>query len=234
MPEIDSAVVLAGGLAKRMMPMTASTPKSMLVVAGRPFIEHQIELLRRQGIKRLVLCLAHLGTIIEGHIGDGSRFGLEVRYSYDGPTRMGTAGALRQAQSLLPDVFFLTYGDSFLPCDWRSVAREFFRYGKRALMALCRNAGQWDTSNVWFEQGEIRAYDKKHLLPAMQHIDYGLAVITRDVIRDVSEGCAVDLVDVYSRLLAQGELAACEVTDRFYEIGSPQGLTDLESYFNRR
>lgn len=234
MRDIETAVVLAGGLATRMLPLTASTPKAMLPVAGRPFIEHQIELLKSKGVRRLVLCVGYLGEKIEEHVANGSRFGVDVRYSYDGPELLGTGGALRRALHLLPEVFFLTYGDSYLPCDWRFVARSFFRSGKRALMAVYRNAGRWGASNVWFDQGEIRAYDKKNLTPMMQHIDYGLAVVRQEAIGSVPEGRVIDLADLYAELLEHNELAASEVADRFYEIGSPQGRTDLETYFDQR
>src|SRR6266481_3446322 len=106
--------VIAGGLATRMGDRARTTPKSMLVVAGEPFIAHQLRLFRREGLERVVLCVAHLGDQIEDFVGDGAKFGLSVNYSPDGETLMGTGGAVKKALPLLGDEFFITYGDSYL------------------------------------------------------------------------------------------------------------------------
>ncbi|SBW10919.1 putative nucleotidyl transferase [uncultured delta proteobacterium] len=223
-----TVAILAGGLATRMRPATETIPKSLLDVAGEPFVYHQLRLLQRRGITRVVFCLGYLGGQIESAVGDGSQFGLSVSYSYDGPELLGTGGALRRALPLFGESFFVLYGDSYLPCDFATVQAAFRESGKPALMTVFRNEGRFDASNVIFENGIIVRYDKKEKNPRMQHIDYGLGILTaNDLEYCIPAGTKYDLADLYRVLLERGHLAGYEVFERFYEIGSPQGLREL-------
>lgn len=216
--------ILAGGLATRLRPLTESTPKSLLPVHGRPFVWHQLRLLQSKGVRKVVLCLGFLGQKIEEAIGDGSQLGLSVDYSYDGPRLLGTAGAVRAALSLLGESFFVMYGDSYLDCDYAAVQQAFLHSQKLALMTIFHNAGLWDTSNVEFEAGIIRAYSKKNRTVRMRYIDYGLGVFSAKAFERSAAG---DLAELYAELLGAGELAALEVHERFYEIGSLEGLSEM-------
>ena len=153
--------ILAGGLATRLRPVTEKIPKSLVPVAGKPFLAHQLELLRSRGICRAVLCVGYLGDMIQHDFGDGSAFGIQLDYSFDGPQLLGTGGAVKQALPLLGEEFFVLYGDSYLPVEYRSVAEFFRRSGKLGCMTVYRNEGRYDTSNVVFGDGEIAVYDKK-------------------------------------------------------------------------
>jgi len=226
--------ILAGGLASRLRPLTEKIPKALLPVAGQPFLAHQLELLRRQGLHQVVLCVGYLGELIQEQFGDGSKWGVKLEYSFDGPAPLGTGGALRQALSLLGGRFFALYGDSYLPIDFKPVAEFFQRSGQRGLMTVYENRGRYDTSNVWFADGEIKAYDKATRLPQMRHIDYGLSVLTASAFADWPAGTAFDLAEVLRRLLAQKQLAGFEVHERFYEIGSPTGLAELATMLEQR
>jgi N-acetyl-alpha-D-muramate 1-phosphate uridylyltransferase len=222
--------ILAGGLATRLGPLTRQVPKSLLDVAGRPFIHHQLRQLQGQGVRRVVLCLGHLGERVLEAIGDGSAFGLEVLASFDGPELRGTAGAIRQALPLLGAAFFVLYGDSYLECDYQAVQRAYEASGRLALMTVFRNEGQWDSSNVEFRDGRVLAYDKAAHTAAMRYIDYGLGVFDRRAFDTVPEAGPHDLAAVYQGLLRRGELAGFEVTQRFYEIGSIAGLEETRRY----
>lgn len=226
--------VLAGGLATRLRPVTETIPKSLVEVAGRPFAEHQLELLRAQGVERVVFCVGHLGEQLEQVIGDGERFGLCVSYSFDGPTLLGTGGALKRALPQLGDAFFVLYGDSYLECDVAAVAAAFSRAGRLALMTVYPNADRWDTSNVIFRGGEILRYDKQAPTPEMTHIDYGLGVMRSEALDAFPAEQPFDLAAVYQALLARHELAGFEVPTRFYEIGSPAGLAETSRYLASR
>src|ERR1700693_3124601 len=114
---IIPVAILAGGLATRLRPVTEAIPKSLIEVAGEPFIAHQLRLLRREGIRRVVICVGHLGDMIRAFVDDGARFGLDVAYSFDGSMLLGTGGALRQALPLLEEPFYVLYGDSYLDID---------------------------------------------------------------------------------------------------------------------
>ena len=222
--------ILAGGLATRLRPVTEKIPKSLVEVAGEPFLAHQLRLLAANGIRRVTLCVGYLGHMIEEYAGDGSRFGVELTYSPDGPQLRGTAGAVTQARPLLGDNFFVLYGDSYLPCDYRAVQQAFEQSGKLALMTVFDNGDRWDASNVHFADGRIAVYSKKTRTPGMRHIDYGLGVFRTAAFDEVPAEGAHDLADLYQSLLARGELAGFEVRERFYETGSFAGIRELSEY----
>jgi NDP-sugar pyrophosphorylase family protein len=219
--------ILAGGLATRLRPLTEKIPKVLLPVAGKPFLAHQLELLRRQGITRAVLCLGYLGEMVQREFGDGSAYGVQLDYSFDGPVLLGTGGALKRALPKLGEKFFVLYGDSYLPIPFAPIAEFFERSRKLGLMTVYRNEGKYDTSNVVFGDGEIKVYDKKQRRPEMRHIDYGLSMFHRKVFEQYPANKAFDLADVMRDLVAQKQLAGFEVNERFYEIGSHAGLEEL-------
>jgi len=220
--------ILAGGLATRLRPLTETLPKSMVRVAGRPFLEHQLELLAEQGVRDVVLCVGHLGEQIEEHFGDGRAFGVRIRYSEEGDCLLGTAGALRRAEPLLDDRFFVLYGDSYLCLDYRDVMRRFEASDRLGLMVVYRNDDRWDRSNVVVESGLVRVYDKRERQPGMVYIDYGVSALRREALVAIPTGRAVSLDVLYQGLIGRGELLAHEATRRFYEIGSFAGLAELE------
>ena len=225
--------ILAGGLATRLRPITERIPKALVDIDGEPFIAHQLRLLHSKGIRRVVLCLGYLGEMVREFVGDGTAFGVEAGYSFDGPTLRGTAGAIHQALPLLGSAFFVLYGDSYLPCDYAAVEEAFRQSGKMGLMTVFRNEGEWDSSNVEFADGRILAYDKKNRTPRMRYIDYGLGVFARSAFEALAPGSVYDLAATYQDLLAADELAACEVKERFYEIGSPAGIEELSQLLKR-
>ena len=225
--------ILAGGLATRLRPVTGTIPKALVEIAGEPFLAHQLRLLARAGYRRVVLCVGYRAEQIREFAGDGRAFGLEVAYSLDGPRLLGTAGAIRRALPLLGDAFAVVYGDSYLTCDYAAAERVFLDSGKLGLMTVYRNEGQWDASNVEFTGGRILAYDKANRAPAMRYIDYGLGMFRRAVFDAVPDDRPSDLATLYQDLLRRGELAAWESPDRFYEIGSPEGIRDLAEFLTR-
>jgi NDP-sugar pyrophosphorylase family protein len=232
-------VILAGGLGTRVAALAPSLPKALIPVAGEPFAAHQLSLLARAGVRRVVYCIGHRGDAIRSFVGHGERWGLEVTYVEDGETLLGTAGALRRAldAGILDPAFFVLYGDSYLPIDYRAVWDAYVAARRPALLTVFRNEGRWDTSNVFLERDRVVLYDKRREDPrsvGMVHIDYGLSVLTREVLeRLVPSGARVDLADVYKTLSLEGQLAGHEVRQRFYEAGSPSGLQDLETYLGR-
>lgn len=229
-------VILAGGLGTRVRHLNASVPKALLHVNGRPFIDHQLAWLGSHGVEEVVLSIGYLGAQLREHVGVGERYGLRVRYVDEGEVLRGTAGALRFAldAGVLRERFLLTYGDSYLPIDFAAFAAAFARSGAPAMMSVIRNQGRWDKSNTIVEDGAIQLYDK-HPSAAdyarMQHTDYGLLAFDRRVIEErVAAGARADLADVLHALSLERSLAAYEVRERFYEIGSEQGLADLEAF----
>jgi N-acetyl-alpha-D-muramate 1-phosphate uridylyltransferase len=226
--------ILAGGLASRLHPISARVPKSLLPIAGRPFILHQLELLKSNGIERVVLCVGHLAGQIHAVVGDGRKFGLAVDYSFDGSPLLGTGGALKQALPLLGDEFLVVNGDSYVPCAFARIQSAYFAAGLPALMAVLRNDNRWDKSNVLLRNGELIEYDKRSWRLGMSHIDFGVTVLSRGIFARYGASKVIDLADVCRDLSLNGQLAAFEVTERFYEIGSLQGIADTEEFLSRK
>lgn len=218
--------ILAGGLATRMRPLTETMPKALLEVAGKPFIIHQLRLLHRNKVREVVLCVGYLGEQIKALVGDGSFLGMRIAYSSDWPELLGTGGALKKALPLLGEQFMVLYGDSYLDVSYAGVADTFLHSGLPALMTIYRNKNKYDTSNIVYRKGRIVTYDKKNHLPEMQYIDYGLGCLSAFLFKE--RNTAFDLSDIYMELVGQDRLAGYETHKRFYEIGSPSGLAELD------
>jgi MurNAc alpha-1-phosphate uridylyltransferase len=229
------AVILAGGLATRLGVLTQATPKSLLPVAGRPFIDWQLERLQRCGILRVVLCIGHLGERIREHVGDGRTLGLEIGYSEDGPELRGTAGALRRALPLLDPEFLVTYGDSYLTFDYAALLGDLTAHPDAlGSMSVYLNQGRYDASNTEVRGEWVVRYQKCDPDPALDHIDYGALALRREVVSSLPEDQPTSLGDLQAVLAARGRLRAFRVQDRFYEIGSESGLGELDAKLGGR
>jgi NDP-sugar pyrophosphorylase family protein len=226
--------ILAGGLATRLGATVAALPKALVPVAGRPFIDHQLDLLRAAGVRRVVLCIQHFASAIEAHLGDGSAHGLSIAYARDGERLLGTGGALRRALPLLGDACFVLYGDSYLEVPLAPLVESLERSGAWGVMTVLANGGRWDRSNALVEEGRLVRYDKRAPSPGMAHIDYGLALLRREAIARVPAETSYDLSDLYRDLVDEGRMIGFEVTRRFYEIGSPEGLAETRAYLEQR
>ena len=225
--------ILAGGLATRLRPLTEKIPKSLVPVAGRPILAHQLEMLHAQGIRHAVLCIGFLGEMIQREFGSEA-CGIQLEYSFDGEKLLGTGGAIKRALPKLGEEFFILYGDSYLPIPYAPVAEFFQRSGKLGLMTVYHNQGKYDTSNVVFRDGEIVVYDKKARLPEMHHIDYGLSLFRSSVFAAYAADQVFDLAEVMGKLVRDKQLAGYEVPERFYEMGSPAGLAELEALLAKK
>jgi N-acetyl-alpha-D-muramate 1-phosphate uridylyltransferase len=226
-------LILAGGLATRLRPLTETIPKALIEVAGRPFIEHQLLYLRAQGVTKVVLAVGYLAELIRDCVGDGSQFGLQIEYIEDGPTLLGTGGAVKRALSLLGDPFFVQYGDSYLPINYLEVQTAFLTSQKPALMTVLKNNNQWDKSNVIYSDGVLIEYNKHEIKSAMTYIDYGLGILKKEVFAGYSSNEMFDLAAVYNELSGQKQLAGFEVFERFYEIGSLAGIEQTDAYLSK-
>jgi NDP-sugar pyrophosphorylase family protein len=226
MTEMPPIAVLAGGLATRMRPLTNSLPKALLEVAGEPFIAHQLRLFAREGIRYVRLLVGYRWEQIQHFVADGARFGVEVDYIVDGPTLLGTGGAIRRALDRLGPEFLVTYCDSWLDAPYAPVVEAFRASGLPALMCIFHNDNRWDDSNVCYKNGIIKCYRKKFYIPEMQYIDWGLGVLKASTVATRSQGDSWDLAELYQELATSGHLAGYEMTRRFYEIGSLAGLAE--------
>ena len=221
--------ILAGGLATRLGDLTRDRPKSMIEIEGKPFLEYKLDLLRKGGVKNIALCLGHMGEQIESYFGDGRRYGVNIKYSFE-DRPLGTAGSLKKAEALLNDTFFIMYGDSYIFVDFSHVMSYFESQNKLALMTVYQNYDQYDRSNTVVKGNLVKKFSKKEKTRDMVYIDYGANIFRKKALKMLPENQFYSLDDFFPRLIEMDELLAFEVRERFYEIGSPQGLKEFERY----
>ena len=222
-------VILAGGLATRLRPLTEKIPKALIDINGDPFIHYQLNYLKKQGISNVVLCIGFLADQIQGYVGDGKKYGLTISYSLDGKELLGTGGAIKNAINYLDDNFFVMYGDSFLPVNFREIYQNYINENKNVMMTILKNNNQWDRSNVIFENNEITLYDKNILSPIFFYIDYGLSLFSKGTFINMTNR-KFDLADIFNSLSIDGNLGSFEIFERFYEIGSLAGISEFKEY----
>jgi len=228
-------IIIAGGLAQRIRPLTLNTPKSLIKIKGIPFIDYQLKFLKKQNIDEVILCLGYLGEMVSDYVKDGSQYGIKVKYSFDGKKLLGTGGSLFNAKSLLKGKFIVIYGDSFLPINFQLVLKKFFKSSKSSLMVIMKNKDLWDKSNVIFNGRKIIEYSKNSNSDKMKYIDYGLSVLNKKnflfFCKDMNSTFDLSL---YLRSLAvNDDLDHFLTKKRFFEIGSLSGILDFENYIQK-
>jgi len=228
-----TVAILAGGFATRVRPLTETIPKSMIEICGQPFVHWQMRQLAKAGVTEVIFCVAYKAEAIIDFLGDGSNYGMRVRYSHDGPNQLGTGGAIVKALPLLGKQFLVLYGDSYLPTDYSKIIKVYCDSNKPALMTVYANHGRFDASNVDFTNGELRRYQKGINSLEMTHIDYGLTCFDESVFSKYSPAITLDLAEICTQLASQNLLAGFEVEERFYEIGSHKGIVDFTAYIER-
>ncbi len=226
-------VILAGGKGTRILPLTQTMPKNMIEIKGKPFLSYQLELLKKNKIFDIVICVGFFAEQIVNYFEDGKKFGVNIRYVFESPSNLlGTAGALKNAEQYLNDEFFVMYGDSYLPVDFQLIFKEFVRSEKLGLMTVYKNANRFDKSNTSIKDGLVTSYNKPMKKSDLEYIDYGLLVLKKKILENIPPKKFVDLDFIINQLIKEKELAANEVTQRFYEIGSFSGIKDFEKYLD--
>ena len=225
--------VLAGGLATRLGSLTKDFPKCLIEICGKPFVDWQIELLRKAGYTDLIFCISYKSELVQNYLGDGSKWGVSIQYSLDGETQLGTGGAIKKALPLLGERFAVIYGDSFLPINYSEVEVKFLNSSFPALMTVFENENSLDKSNVEFQDGQILEYAKTSENLLMRHIDYGLTYFQASAFNKYGGHSNFDLADLCTDLSKMGKLGGFEVHERFYEIGSISGINDLSNYLGK-
>jgi len=226
-------VILAGGMATRLGELTKNRPKSLVAIQGKPFLAYQLELLKDHEISDIVLCIGHLGGQIRKAFGDGSNYGVHLTYSLEDEP-LGTAGALKNAAPYLNDTFLVIYGDSYLLLDFVKIYAYFLTQQKLSLDTVFRNNDAFDASNIVIRDNMVEGYSKSEKTPDMVYIDCGAVIFHKEVLQLIPEDHFYSLEELFLRLIEKEQLLAFEVKERFYEIGSPQGLKDFEAFIQRR
>ena len=226
-------VILSGGLATRLRPLTETVPKSLVEIEGRPFLEYQIGFVKKGGVRDIVLCAGYRGEKIEKYFGNGKQIGVDIKYSYEREKLLGMAGALKNAEDLLEDKFFVMNGDSYLFLDFGAVMSYFEEKGKTGLMVVYKNYDRYDRSNVVVEGNLVKQYNRQTKTEDMVYIDYGVSILKKSTLSLVSPNQVYSLDELYQQLIPREELLAYEVNERFYEIGSPGGLAEFREVVSK-
>ena len=221
-------VILAGGLATRLKTLTENIPKSLIRVNGKPFLQHQIELLRENGIREIVLCVGHLSHTIEDYFGNGGKLGVEIRYSNEGENLLGTGGALKKAEPLLQDEFLVMYGDSYLLFDYAEIKSYHEKFKDFSLLVVYENRNRFDNSNVAIKDGLVTVYEKSNPGGKLTYIDAGLSILKKEALSHVPADRPSPVEELYKKIIAKRAMLAYQVSQRFYEIGSFVGLMEFE------
>ncbi|MBF0314562.1 MAG: NTP transferase domain-containing protein [Oligoflexia bacterium] len=243
-----TVIILAGGLATRLRPITEKIPKSLVAVDDRPFILHQLQRLAMMGFYDIVISTGYRGDMIMRLLGERGNSLIEfpndevmkcfkIRYINDGDKLRGTGGAVGKIlkENEVSNPFVVIYGDSYLPGDYCMMIDEFIKHTQMdALMCVYENQDSFDRSNVEFSEGRIVVYDKRERTPQMKHIDWGLNIFRKSAFQEFEKQDVYDLSEVFSTALMRERLLGYEVFDRFYEIGSHQGLEELTLYLREK
>ena len=228
-------VIISGGLATRLGPITEKIPKSLIKFNNKPFMQYQIELLASKGFKNILICLGHLGEQIEEFLGNGKWLNVKINYSFDGDKLLGTGGAILKARKYLSDVFFVIYGDSYLNINYKEALNYFYENNKLGLMTVYKNNDQYDKSNVVYMNNMVTLYDKKNRINKMNYIDYGLSILNNEALDLIKpENNFYDLADLLNILSKKNQLLGFEIKKRFYEIGSQRGIEDFKNYITKK
>lgn len=221
------AVILAGGEGTRLRPLTCNLPKSMIPIASKPFLEYQIKLLKQAQVSDLVICVGYRGEMIRSHFADGRSFGVKIRYSADGDMLLGTAGSLKNAQALLADHFFLTFGDAYPVLDYQAAWNRFLSTRNTAMMVVLKNTNRYGRSNTVVQNERVTFYSKTENAPGMEYIEFGVTFMNKQALDVLSDHYPIDLEILYRKIISKNQMAALEVKQRIYDIGSPEGLRDF-------
>jgi NDP-sugar pyrophosphorylase family protein len=222
-------VIIAGGLGTRLGNLTKKIPKALIKIKNKPFIYYQLKQLSKQGFKRVLICDGYLGYKIRKYVGNGMKFNLNIQYSSEKKILLGTAGCIRKAFPLLEENFFITYGDTYLPINFKNIEESFKKKNGLALIVIYKNKNKLDHSNVCFKRKNI-FYKKNSKLKKMSYIDYGVSVFKKEVFSDPKLKKFTHLSDIFHSLSRAAKLKHLTVKKRFYEIGSLHGLEETKNY----
>ncbi|HEX2923402.1 MAG TPA: sugar phosphate nucleotidyltransferase [Chloroflexota bacterium] len=228
------AVLLAGGLGTRLQPLTSSVPKPMIRVNKRPFLEYELTLLAERGITDVVLCVGYLGDQVVQHFGSGLGLGMRIQYSWDGEQLLGPIGALKNAEPFLEEHFFVLYGDAYLRLDYEALMSAMLASNRLGAMAVLHNCQEYGPSDLLVEDGIVKDYDKNHVRPELEWVNFGVSALRRQALELVEPRRFCDEETFYRQLISQRQLVAFEVKNRFYEIGSPSGLEQFSRFIEAR
>ena len=236
---VTQAVILAGGRGTRMQPLTDTMPKPMIPFHGKPFMGHVVDMLREQGIERVLLLLGYKAEVIQEHFGDGSSYGVEVDYNVTGADDL-TASRVRLVDDRLDETFLLLYCDNYWPLQMDRHMAAYEAGGRACLVTVYTNKDGYTRNSVKVEGDRLAVFDKSRRTPDLQGVEISYALLHRDTVLDLlpqrdelPERDELFEVAVYPELARRGDLTALVTDHRYYSVGSLERLPLTERFFAR-
>lgn len=217
-------VILAGGKGTRLRPLTYKTPKPMILLNGKPFLQYQLELVRAFGLSEALLLVGYLGDKIQQYFGNGARFGMSIMYSYE-ISPLGTAGALMNAKDKLAEEFLLLNGDTFLDINYERLIAYFYQCNKLGVIAAYKTQEKTAGCNIDIDGSNMAVRYNKKDSRGMDYVDAGAGVYKKDMLNLIPENSVCSLEEeIFPKLVQKKELMAFVTNKRFYDIGSLENL----------
>lgn len=230
-----TCVVLAGGLGLRLREITGGVlPKVLASVNGEPFLAHKLRSLAVMGVTKAVLLIGELGEQIEEYAEQHTINGLSVTCIRDGSMLLGTGGAIARALPMLPERFWVTYGDSLMATDLLAAEQRRAELHLDAVVTVYQNRNELQQSNMVVEEDYLVRYSKTERDPSFEWIDLGLLNFSASAFHSVPNNQTTDLVDVLSPLITKRHVLAWPESERFWDIGTPQALRATEEWLRHR
>lgn len=225
--KVTQAVILAGGAGTRLRPFTLKNPKPLVPVNGIPFLAHLISLLKQNGIKEIIILTGYLGEKIPAKFGDGSRFGIKIKYSYTpfndySGEEIKSGVRILNAHELLSDLFLLLYCDNYLPFDIKRLEKLFAEKNAEVLVTAYSNKDNSTKNNMFISEGYVRKYDKTRTYKKLNSVDIGYMIVNKKVLEQLPKTNSKFEDIIFPKLIKSGKLAGYLTDQKYYSIGDPK------------
>ncbi len=225
-PELPPTVILAGGLGTRLRPVIAQVPKALAMVAGQPFILHQLAWLHRSGVRLIILCIGYRGEQIADCLGDGTDLDLQIVYSWE-DRPLGTAGALAQAAHLLPSEFLVINGDTYTELDLKLLWNAHRSHAATATLAVTTTSDSRAGGGIELaKDGRILSFREKESGAVL--VSMGIYAVSRRILKHIptNRPCSLEK-DVFPALPG---LYGYQAEVSFIDMGTPADYQALDLY----
>lgn len=234
MEGIKQAVILAGGEGIRLRPLTLTTPKPMIKILNKPFLEYIIELLKKNDIKEVLILVGYLHEQIENYFKDGKKLGLKIKYFYS-PVEDDTGTRLRKAKHLIDNIFLLLYADNYWPLKLPELSSFYKKMKTQGLVTVYSNLDNYTKNNIGVgSSGLVEAYDKKRKKKNLNGVDIGFFILNKKVLDLIpSNNCSFEEI-VFPKLIDNKQLAGFLTHHKYYGLSSLGRVPGIEEFFKNK
>lgn len=236
LPKITQAVILAGGSGTRLKPFTLKNPKPMVPVLGKPFLAHLIELLKKNGIREVIILTGYLSDKIVEYFGDGQKVGIKIKYShtplkdYSGE-ELKSGTRILNAHELLDKYFLLLYCDNYFPFDLKKTREIFIKTGAKVLTTAFSNTDKSTKNNILIsDEGFVEKYDKTRTEKNLNGVDIGFMLVEKNVLSLLPKTNSKFEDEIFPKLIREQKLAGFLTDQKYYSIGDIERVKITEKF----